>query len=302
MNAIPIDYAKQMSLDYFQLQPSWVKGRYNAETEVERRYLYTKLYSIYDFTLPKDWPLNFFRFFLFTFGSLAAIYTKERGWIVYPYGVSKVDMYYQPREIIVFNQFLGSSKKGIIGLNAEIIRVMDDYFGLDDLVTKYAVKLANIDKSVDINLMNANVGLFAEASNKKDAEDIKTAYAEATTGKPMVLLNKELLKGGQLKTLIQNPKVNFLSLEMLQARRDIVNMFLTDIGIRTANYEKRAQISEKEVTQRDGETRAICTVILDTIRECFDKLNSISGLGLEVRFNEEVMENNKSNVSMATAP
>lgn len=293
---MPIDWGRQMVENHFQIQPSIVKGPLNAATETEKRYLYTKLYSLYDFTLPKDWPLNLFRLFLFHYGSIAVIYTKKFGWIFWPYGVTKLGLYYLPSEIEVWNGHLPKVQRGIIGVNAEIIRVMDDYIGLDDLVTKYAQKLAAIDKSIDINFLNANVALYAEAQNKKDADDIRTAYADATTGKPMVMLNKELMNSGQLKTLIQNPKGNFMALEMLQARRDIVNMFLTDIGIPTANYEKRAQISTAEVTQRDGETKAICTVILDTITECFDKVNAISELGLSVRFNKEVNSNGENDV------
>lgn len=284
----PIDFGQQMCMDYFQLQPSLVKGTANAAVETEKRYLYTKLYSVYDFTLPAWWPLNLFRMLLFRYGSVGSVYTARYGWIFWPYSVTKLDWAYQPAAIEIWNGNLPSAVGGVIGVNAEIIRVMDDYAGLDDLVTRYAEKLAQADKSINVNFMNANVSLLSEAENKKDADDIKSAYAEATEGKPMVTLNKKLLEGKQLSTLIQNPKGNFMALEMLQARRSIVNDFLTDIGIRTANYDKRAQMSDDEVQQRNGETKAICSVILANLQSCFQKLNAISGLGLSVKLNTEV--------------
>lgn len=289
MAGAPYDFAQQMCMDYFQMQPAAVKGRLNAATETERRYLYNKLFAVYKFTIPEYWPLNFFRFFLFYFGSIGAIYTKEYGWMAQPYGVTKLGPYYQPAVITVYNQFLRTEKTGILGVNAEIIRIMDDYGGLDDLVTKYAQKLADADKSININFMNANVSLMALVKNKKDADDIKTAYGQATEGKPLVVINKEVMEEQKLTTLIDAPKSNFMALEMLQARREIENQFLTDIGIRTANYDKRAQMSDDEVRQRDGESRALCKVILDNLNECFDKLNRISGLGCKVEFDEEVV-------------
>lgn len=295
-NTGPMLFGEQMLTDYFQMQPSVVKGRYNAAIETERRYLYTKLYSVYDFTIPRHWPLNVFRYFLFHLGSIAAVYTKKLGWIVWPYGVTRLDWAYQPAQIEVWNKALPNAVTGVIGVNAEIIRIMDDYGPLDDLVTKYAEKLANIDKSIDINFMNANVALLAEAKDKKDADDIKAAYAEATTGKPMVALNKNILEGRQITTLIQNPKGNFMALEMLQARRSLVNDFLTDIGIRTANYDKRAQMSDDEVQQRNGETMAICSIILENLTECFERLNAISGLGCSVRLRKEVTDNGEVDV------
>lgn len=294
MNGLPIDYGAQMHLDYFQLQPSWVKGRYNTATEMHRRYLYNLLFSVYRFTLPDAWPLNFFRYFVFYFGSLAAIYTKEFGWMVQPYGITRITPYYQPAAINVFNRFLKTEKIGVIGVNAEIIKIMDDYGGLDDLVVSYAEKLAAADKSINVNFMNSNVALLAQAENQKDAQDIQTAYAKATEGNPMVLVNKKLLQDGPLRTLIDAPKSNFIALEMLQARREIENEFLTRIGIRTANYDKRAQMSDDEVRQKDGESKALCSVILENLKECFVKVNRISGLGLRVDYNEEVTGNGKT--------
>lgn len=284
----PITFNQQMLSDYFQLQPAWVKGRYNAETEMERRYLYNNIFSVFDFKLPKSWPMNYFRYFLFYFGSIASIYTKEFGWICQPYGVEKIDLYYQPSRIIVYNQFLKSSKNGIIGLNAEIIRIMDDYAGLDDLVACYATQLANIDKSVSINLMNANVTLYAEAENKKQADSIREAYSLATTGQPFVAINSSLLGGKQLSSLIANPKGNLIVMELEQARQEILNRFLRRVGIRTANYDKRAQMSDDEIRQSDQETCSICSVILENLEECFSRLNQISGLELSVRLRDGV--------------
>lgn len=287
----PIDYGRQMVADYFQMQPASVKGRYNAAVETEKRYLYTKLASVFEFTIPKTWPLELFRLFLFYYGSTAVVYTNQYGWIFWTYGVTKVGLYYLPSEVEVWNGHLKNAARGVLGLNAEIIRVMDDWRGLDDLVTKYAVQLSQIDKSLQINLMNANVSLYAEAGNKKDADDIYSAYGQATEGKPMVVINKELLKGGQLKTLIQNPKSQFVALELLQARQDVLNMFLTDIGIPTANYNKRAQMSPDEIGQRNGERMAVISIIKDTVQSCFDRLNAISGLGCRIDFRKEVIDN-----------
>lgn len=286
-NNSPIDFGQQMVMEHFQMVPQEVKGRYNQAVETEKRYLYTKLYSVFDFTLPKEWPTNLFRLLLFHYGSIASVYTAQFGWIFWTYGVTKVGLYYLPSEIEVWNGHLKKAARGVLGVNAEIIRCMDDYGPVDDLITKYAVKLANLDKSIDVNLMNCNVSLYAEAKNKKDADDIYEAYGKATSGSPMVVLNKNLIDGGQLKSLIESPKTNFMGLEMLQARQEIVNMFLTDIGIPTANYDKRAQMSTGEVQQRDGERKALVSVMRDNIQECFERLNAISGLGLSVRLNKE---------------
>lgn len=278
----PITFGEQNYMNYINLQPSEVKGRANVAVEIRRRYLYNNIFSCFDFRLPKAWPLNFFRFWLFYYGSIGCIYTNEYGWIIYPYGISKLDMYYQPAEIVIYNQYLNMDKTGVIGVNAGIIRIMDDFYGLDDLVTHYAEMLAQIDRSINVNLMNSNVAMVIEAEGKKQADSLKEAYAEATTGKPMVAINKGLLDGEPLHPLLGNVKQNYVVNELLEARRTLKNEFLTEIGICNRNYEKRAQQTNDEIHQADDETESVVSVILKNLRTCFEAINRISGLGLAV--------------------
>ena len=101
----PISFDQQMLSEYFNLQPRVVKGSANTATEYEKRYLYNLIYAVYEFTLPNEWALNFFRFWLFHYGSIAVIYTREYGWIAQPYSVKKLNLYYQPKIIVVYNSF-----------------------------------------------------------------------------------------------------------------------------------------------------------------------------------------------------
>lgn len=278
----PIMYQQQELINYFNLQPSEVKGRANSATEFHKRYLYTKVYSTLKFTIPDSWDMNFFRFWLFRFGSIGVIYTKEFGWVAQPYSVEELQLYYNPRKIRVYNQFIKKPKTGIIGVNAGIIRLMDDYFGLDDIVTRYAEKLAQIDRSIDVNLMNCNVTALFEAETKKQAEEVKQAYGEATTGKPLVVVNKDVLNGKQLTTLLQNAGNNYIVDKLLSARRSIINAFLTEIGIRNANYEKKERLNSMEVEENNDETKAIITIIYENIKKCMETINTFSGLNLDV--------------------
>lgn len=285
----PTSYQERSFIDYRSIQPSQVKGAANDAVACHKRYLWTKLYSVFKFTLPEQWELDWFRFWLFQAGSIAVIYTKEFGWICNPYGVTKLNLYYHPSEIIVTNHALPSSKDGVIGLNAEIVYLMDDFIGLNDIVTKYATKLAEIDKAIQINLMNANVSLVYEAEDKKQADTIKEAYGKATTGEPLVAINKDMLSSDGLKPLINNVKNTFIANDLETTRRSIVNEFLTEIGISNANTDKRERLVTNEVDANNEETKAISMVIFENIKKCFEKVNKISNLGLkvELRYNEE---------------
>lgn len=278
----PIMYDKQMISDYFNMQPNEVKGKANAGVEFYKRLLYTKIYSTFKFTLPETWKQNYFRYMLFHYGSLAVIYTKEFGWVCQPYSIEKLDIYYNPKIIQVYNQFIKEKKIGIIGTNAGIIKCMDDYFGLDDIVTRYATMLAQCDKDMEINLMNSNVTAFFEAENKKQAETLKEAYGKATAGVPFIVVNSDVMSDKSITTMFPDVKANFIVNELLQARRSILNAFLTEIGIRNANYDKRERLNSQEVSENNDETRAIISVIYDNIKKGMEEINSFSDLGLSV--------------------
>jgi hypothetical protein len=285
--ANPIGYGMQNYLNYFNMQPADVKGSANISVEYYKRELYNMIYSVFEFDLPKSWALNFFRFFLFHCGSIGVIYTKEFGWVAQPYSFTELDLYYNPKMIMVNNQFFNDTKYGLIGVNAEIIKIFDDYFGLEALVTRYAEMLAQCDKSININLMNANVALVAEVENKKGADSVKEAYGRATAGEPLVTINKEVLNGKSLNTMIANVKNTFIANDIQILKRSIVNEFLTKVGIRNSNYEKKERLTSAEVEENNDETRALVSIIFDNIKEGMKKTNAITGLNLNVRLRYE---------------
>lgn len=264
------------------MKPTQVKGQANAEVEYYKRELFNMIYSVFDFKLPKHWALNFFRFLLFRGGSLGVLYTKEYGWVAQPYSITELDINYNPKMILVNNQFFNQEKYGLIGVNAEIVKILDDRYGLDDLVSRYAYKLAQIDKSIDINLMNSNVALLAEVENKKQADTIREAYSQATQGEPLVAINKEILNGKQLNTMIANVKNTFIANDLQILKRSIVNEFLTKVGIKNSNYDKKERLTTSEVEQNNDETSALVNVMYKNIKECFEKINKLANLGLEV--------------------
>lgn len=287
----PYDYYTQSSADYFGLQPTSVKGRDNPSVLRHKRYLWAKLYSVYELGIPKEWRLDWFRYWTFQVGSGAVIYTNEYGWVYNPYGVSELGLYYHPKEIVCTSPWF-KEKIGVIGVNAEIVHIMDDYQGLDDLVTSYAVRLANIDKNIEINLMNCNTTMSSEVESKKEADEVKEAYANATTGKPFVVVKKGITGQKGITTFLPNVRNNYLVDEYLQAKRSIVNEFLTEIGIKNANYDKKERLNSQEVNQNNDETGAIVTVIYENLKDSFDRVNKLTGLNLTVkrRYNYEEKE------------
>lgn len=303
----PIMYSQQMFMDYFNLQPSSVKGRANISVDDNKRLLYTKLASCFEFTLPKEWAINYFRFWLFRFGSIGVVYTKEYGWVAQPYSIEEIDFQFQPKKILVYNSFFRTEKHGIIGVNSGIIHCMDDYFGLDDVVTKYSEMLAQVERSINVNLMNSNIAMYASAQSKKEADEIKLSYEKATSGEPLVVVNKDVLTREGFTPIFSKARESFIVPELLEARRAIMSAFLTEIGIRNVAVQKKERLTAGEYSENNDETKAIVSVIYDNIKYDMEYINALSGLNLDVRLRYDYMEsevnrndNTMGNVSIYT--
>ena len=277
MAFIPMEYETQEIINFFNQQPSRVKGVFNEATAHYKRLLYFKIYSRYDIGLPENIALNWFRFWLFHFGSIANIYTNKFGWVSFPYGVTALDLYYQPKEITVASPQFDKPKTGLIGLNSEIVRCFDDYYGFEHIVTKYAVMLAAIDRSINVNIMSSVISKVIACQSKKQADDYKEAYGLASEGNPFVTVLADGWEGIQIRNLIGDVKSDFISDKLEDLKRCIINDFLTDVGINNANLAKRERLNSDEVNANNEEVMSLATICLENIKEGMEKTNQLAG-------------------------
>ena len=249
----PLDLVSEQYLQSMNVQPYDVNGIRNISTDHNRRYLYQVLYSVFDLGVPDSWRLGYVRFWTFTGGCYAVMYTNEFGWVPMPFALVDTDYFFYPRKIKGFNTHLKKEITGIVGINCEVVHILDDFFGLDQTVTEYAARLSNVDKAFDVNLMNSSFALTMPVENDKQAAEIKRMYSKATMGFPFIPVIKNLFKNGRPAPLIENAKTNFAANEIHQARRAVVNDFLTEIGVRNANYEKKERLNSMEVSENNDQ-------------------------------------------------
>lgn len=277
-----IDYQHAMIADHFAMIPSDVRGQVNTATEFFKHQLYNKIYSVFKIKLPKYWDINWFRYHLFRFGSIAVVYTHKYGWVCNPYSVLELNWQYNPKIIQVTNAFFDEPVGGEIDVNAGIVHLFDSYLGVDHLVSRYAELLANTEKAININLANCNVAYLFEAESKKQASEIKDAYQQASEGHPLVVLNKKVLDGNQLNPLIPGVKNNFIAADLMELRRAIMNAFLTEIGIRNVSVQKKERLTSGETQENNDETKSIASIMLENMQSDFEYINQFSDLGLSV--------------------
>lgn len=293
INGSPLTFHEQQLQNYFQLQPAEVKGALNTETAYYEWALMWLVYYRYMLGIPVNIALNYFRFWLFHYGSIGIVYTNKFGWIAGNYGVSEVDIYYQPRQLTFANPFLPDIKVGIVGINACIIKLFDDFSGFKPFIRRTAEKLAACDKAMNVNLMTSSMGKLLGAPNKKIANTLKEALGELTIGKPYVTINSADLEAVNVNQLVSELGSEFIADKIQELKRSYVNEFLSLIGVNNANLNKRERLNSDEVNANNDEINAIPTLVIeDNLRPSMEVASRLTGekFTVELRGDDEMLK------------
>lgn len=288
------------------IQPTDVKGVSNIKNCYHSNYLMHKIFSCFDIDLDYKntrWPLNFFRFTALIHGNVAAFKKEDGIWILAPFTTVHRDVYFNPIKIKIaamnYGYYDGKvsydtvmlTKEYEVGEEAFIFKAFDDYRGFADLIINTSSTLANIDKAVNIAVMNNNVNFLAYARSQAEADNIKLAYAQATAGEPLVVVSKdyEPEEGKDLlSSFASSYPANMLD-KLLTARRTVMNNFLTEIGINNANVDKKERLNSMEVNSNSEEVSANVIVVYKNLKDAFDAFNEKTGINLKIdlHFNYE---------------
>ena len=278
-----------------------------ANTDLVRyfkRYLYMRTFSTVKITIPKTWNLDYFRYVLFGLGYIAIVNTDRYGPICQACGLYGQGLYYEPTHATIANPLLRGVLRPRIHTQCTVIKLTPDYFGIDDLITYYADKLALCGESVDVNIVNTKLAYIFFAGGKAAAASFKMLYDDIASGKPAVVADKSLLNDdGSFKIDMFNQQLRntYIASDMLADMRKIEEEFLTHIGIPNANTDKKERLITDEVNSNNVETQALLDLWMESLTDGAEEANRMFGLdiGFSKRYEalteeKEVGEDGKS--------
>lgn len=266
---------------FLRSSPKDVEAQFTESSMFYRERMLRKVFELFQFSLPEEWDLDYFRQHLFLDGFLGVTDTSI-GVIALKCGASGINVYNRPTRLIFANPVLGSFQR-TIGKDSEVIRLQFTWQGIAPILTKYAYLMAMCDSAISVNLMNSKVAFIATAEGKAAAETIKTAYQEISEGNPFVCMSKDSVDSISWELL--NVKNVFISNDILETKQTIWNEFLTEIGIPNMNRDKRERMITDEVNANNAETAFSVSHWEETIREGMKKCNAMFGLSLAVKLN-----------------
>lgn len=269
MSFIPALY-EHINLYNAQISPSTIHVKNTALANYFRRYLLEKAISVFKWDIPKTWAKNYFLYVLYCYGYIGIVNTDKFGVIPQEGVLSGYDVFYQPTHITVTNPLLPGFLRQRIGIDCGLLKLQPDYGGIIDIIGYYADMMALCAETAGVNLVNSKLSFVFPASGKTQAESYKKMFDNVASGQPAVFTDKSLFDDTgkpAWSPFAQNVEQNYITDKVLSDMRKIEAMFDTDIGIPSANTDKRERLITDEVNANNVETASKCELWLETLKE-----------------------------------
>ena len=278
------DYINQYNSSF---SPSTTHVKNTALQRFFRRYLFQKAISVFEWKLPETWNRDYFLYVLYSWGFIGVVETDKYGVICQagvPYGY---DIYYQPTNLIITNPLLKGSLEPRIGRECTVFKLQPDWGGINDLVNYYADMMALCAETAGVNLLNSHLSFIFPAKNKQEAETYKKLFDKVAGGEPAVVVDNHIYKedGSQSwNPFQQNIGQNYIVDKVLADMNRIDNMFSQEIGIPSANTDKRERLITPEVNANNIETISRCELWLEELKQCCERTRNMFDVEVTVNW------------------
>lgn len=289
---------------YPEVKPVEVDGQRAIRVEFYRKELRKIIKGLFRLEMPDEWELDYI---------LNAII--ERGFIIIsasPAGIlpitgslTGINYINYPTTAVLTAPKIGNWRNKI-GVNCEIIfldRIRPTYFyNFMELIDLTAEKLASVDGGIDVNVMNTKMSYFAEAESKTQAEEIAEVVNKATNGAPLVVTREGTITSSGLNLIFGNVKNNFVADVLYDVKHEIINDFLTSVGVNNTGIDKRERAIVAEVASNNMEIDVNVSHWKTNLRRQCERTNRIFprlNFNIEMKYDPMEIANMASNLAGA---
>ena len=263
------------------VEPSTVHARDTVITWYWRRWLLQKAMSLFTWKLPENWDKDYFLYTLYCWGTVAIVKTDKYGVIPQGCTLGGLNIFYRPTWALISNPLLKGILRPVIDEQCTLFKLRPDYAGIMDVTNHYAELLAMVTETAATNLYNSQLSYVFTASGKAAAESFKKLYDRIHSGNPAAVIDKSLMdKDGKpaWSAFEQNLRNVFICPELQAFKKDLLDEYLTLIGIPTANTEKKERLIVDEVNSNNVETAIDWDRSLEGLRKTCEKTRKMFGL------------------------
>lgn len=278
--------------------PPFMNNQPNASMDYWTRSLFQRLTALIDFeNLPKgapdqyEWDKDALKYGLFMLGFLAVFKSKTYGVVPQPATLTGFGLQYQPSDVMISTPYFQFERPLKLGVEAEIIKITPDYFGVYDLITKYAAELKEIDTSIRAAARNSRLAYVLIASDDKSARSLKAIRERIINGDDAIIDDKIVGKDKMNSDALpwhefdRDIKQSYILSDLLDDRRKTLVDFYREIGVRMLE-DKKERMNLAEVDAGNAETFIRSEVWIETLKESCRKVNEMFGTKIKPIINE----------------
>lgn len=268
----------------FGIEPTSVKGLFNTRTDYYWTQLQRIACSIIDISFAPQhrWDKDYMREALLLKGYFTVTESKEGVLLPLKCGATGVNLFNRATTVVVANPVIKSFNR-TIGVNCELVYLQQKqgsrFRSLSPIITMYAQKLANCDAAIDLNLFNSRTPYIFQAADEVTAKSFMEMFDQISEGNPAIFVDEglgNLMQNAEGSNLIQlDAKGNFVADVIQNEKMQIMNEFLTTIGINTANTTKRERQIVDEVNANNEEIQASIKLWKQNVEECCERVNEM---------------------------
>lgn len=233
--------------------------------------------------------------FLYTEGFCIFFKDPEKGFMVAKANrEGDLNYYDEPTRLRPYGtNYFGESLEN--NVDCVIIRNNDVMFPTYPTIELYAYRLADITRTIDINI-NAQRTPVTILCSERQKNTMKNVYKQYAGNEPVIYADKDL-NLENIKTIDTQAPVVFDKLQL--QKHAIWNECMTFLGISNANQDKKERLVTDEVNANNEQIEMSAQVMLKARQQACDLINEMFGLNISVELRNvvEQVENDSEDLN-----
>lgn len=247
--------------------------------------------------LPEEIDSKFLLYHVLLYGRVLFFKANGKHHVMWFSGKGHLNEYYIQKDFLVVNPWATETNgdyeenKTACILYSDINAYIENAdVGLYDIVEEYSEIINQIDKSIKALAKNSKVIAFLTGSTNSFVHSAQQVINR--------LLDSDDCIGVMEESLVDNIKVNPISekmdykfSELIKARQYYISDFYQKIGISANMNMKAERLTDNESQLIDSVSDIDFEHVIDNLNFSVEKINSLFGLNISFRLNEEVVDN-----------
>lgn len=220
---------------------------------------------------------------LFFYGRAAFYKDPEKSYLVLNANPSdKLNVYHLPARVMLWS--IGYTKHVDFD---ECVYIQNNFEEYPTSMTTqlYANRLYETERTMDVNRFGVKTPVLLEG-DEKSMLTLKNVYMQYSGNMPVIFGRKNFNLTEKINSI--NTKVDYLLDKLEDHKHDILNDYLTFLGINSANTDKRERMIVDEVKSNDDFIKYCLNIFYKPRLDACKRLNNKYGLNIKVKVNSDL--------------